>query len=97
MAIRRISVEYFVIGLNVESVFASANKMYDHLAHRKERGEWFNMDNISVHIKKYGMAHDFENFPISGMNYKRDVCRHVAQIAPTLYLLMKLFVLLVLI
>ena len=48
-----------------------------------------------THIKKYGMVHDFVNFPISGMNYERVVCGHVAQIAPTLYLLMKLFVLLV--
>ena len=39
-------VDYFVLGLNLESLFASEKKLRHHLAHWEERAEWFNNDNM---------------------------------------------------
>jgi hypothetical protein len=41
--------DYYVLGLNVDSI---ANKLNDHLAHWEERDEWFNLDNITVPYKE---------------------------------------------
>ena len=77
------------------SVAVNEVESYEYLGVNMDKSLNYIEHKDKTHIKKYGMVHDFVNFPISGMNYERVVCGHVAQIAPTLYLLMKLFVLLV--
>ena len=44
--------DYFVLGLNLESVFSSASKFTDHMAHWEEREDWFNINDITVPYKE---------------------------------------------
>jgi hypothetical protein len=44
--------DYFVLGLNVESVFSSVSKIHDHMAHWEERDNWFNIEDITVPYKE---------------------------------------------
>ena len=44
--------DYFVLGLNVDSFFASKEKVCQHLAHWENRAEWFNKQNIEVPFKE---------------------------------------------
>ena len=45
-------VDYFVLGLNLESIFLSQNKIHNHLAHWEEKVDWFNKENITVPLKE---------------------------------------------
>ena len=44
--------DYSVLGLNLESIFSSASRLNDHLAHWEERDDWFNIDDITVPHKE---------------------------------------------
>ena len=45
-------VDYFVLGLNLDSIFLSKQKIIDHFQHWNEKDEWFNLDNITVPLKE---------------------------------------------
>jgi hypothetical protein len=57
--------DYFVLGLNVESVFSSVSKIHDHMAHWEERDNWFNIEDITVPYKGASVAKWLAHLPFT--------------------------------
>ena len=45
-------IDYFVLGLNLESAFLNENLVKCHLAHWEEKDDWFNVGHITVPYKE---------------------------------------------
>ncbi len=57
--------DYFVLGLNLESIFSSVDRLNDHLAHWEERDDWFNIEDIMVPYKEVWHGSRFRDLSFS--------------------------------
>lgn len=59
--------DYFVLGIHLEDIFVDSATTEAHLAHWRERNEWFVENQTMGAIRKYGMGKGLQSFPFFGI------------------------------